>query len=144
MNTSCRSLPPLCRASNLLTVECNGSSQASDPISVLGEYIGEDGVSSLWASGLAMVRSTQTRKSVSQHTGGISLGKSTSFVNVNSPFLSGHSRSTCPTCSHKSVSWLMRVINPYLTWMCTFAPSSTSFVRLPLAEMLRPLPLFVH
>jgi hypothetical protein len=73
--------------------------------------------------------------SMNIRTGGISLGKSTSFLNVISPLSKGHSRSTFFICSHKSASWFIRVMRPYLTWRWTLAPSSTFSFRFPFAEM---------
>ena len=52
-------------------------------------------------------------------TGGISFGSSTSLVITVFPFLIGHSKSTLVTCSHRSVFWLTRRINPYLTCKIT-------------------------
>jgi len=78
---------------------------------------------------------------VSRLTGGISLGRSTSLVNSIGPFFRGHSRSTFLRFSHKSASWLMIRIRPYLTCKWTFAPSSTSCDRTPEALMDRVTPL---
>jgi hypothetical protein len=43
--------------------------------------------------------------------------------------------------SHRSASWLMMRIKPYLTCRCTFAPSSMSSDRTPEALMDSVTPL---
>ena len=74
-------------------------------------------------------------------TGGISFGRSTSFVIVFSP-INGHSSSTALfICSQRSACWLIKRIKPYLTTRTTYAPCSTSSVKLPLALMVSVLPL---
>ena len=85
--------------------------------------------------------SVKTSASTVYLPGGICFGKSTSFVNVVSPFSRGHFRSTFLTCSQRSASWLMRVIRPYLTWMWTLAPGSTRSWRVPIAVIVRVVPL---
>ena len=133
----------------LSTMERYSSSKACNLVPVLSEHISENGIASLSSvsqclHSIALHNNHSPSSTVGlniERTGGISFGSSTSLVNFSSPLSSGHLRSTCPTCSHKSASWLMRVIRPYFTWRWTFAPSSTFSVKLPLAEMLRVLPL---
>jgi hypothetical protein len=80
-------------------------------------------------------------QNVVAHTGGISLGKSTSLLMLISPLSSGHSRSALPIVSQPSACWLIRVINPYFTWRCILKPSSTLSLKLPLALMVSFSPL---
>ena len=63
--------------------------------------------------------------------GGISLGSWTVLERVISPFFRGQLRSTLSTCSQRSTSWLRMRMRPYLTWMCTLAPSSMSCESVP-------------
>src|ERR1700761_9053308 len=53
------------------------------------------------------------------HTGGISFGKSTSFLIVKSPLSSGQESSTFLTCSQRSTVCFTSVMRPYLTWRTT-------------------------
>lgn len=75
------------------------------------------------------------------HTGGISLGSSTSLVKLSSPFFSGHLRSACSIVSHASRSWLINVISPYLTWRCILEPWPTSSLKSPDALIANLAPL---
>lgn len=74
-------------------------------------------------------------------TGGISLGRSTSFLIVLSPFLIGQLRSTFETWSQRFASVLTSLIRPYLTCRTTYAPSSTSSRNVATASMVRVVPL---
>jgi hypothetical protein len=73
-------------------------------------------------------------------TGGISFGRSTSFVTTFSP-LRGHSSSMLFICSQRSVFWLIKRIRPYLTCRLTYASCKISCVKFPLALMLSVSPL---
>lgn len=69
------------------------------------------------------------------------MGISTSLVKFVCPFFNGHSKPTLLICSHKSASWLINLIRPYLTCRSTLAPSSTSSLNIPEASMVRVWPL---
>lgn len=113
--------------------------QACDLVTILGVDICKHGVVAL------QVRCDQHKlaalRSKLSLTGGISFGRSTSFVMVFSP-INGHSSSTAFfICSQRSAFWLIRRIKPYLTVRRRYAPSSTFSVKLPLALMVSFLPL---
>lgn len=74
-------------------------------------------------------------------TGGICLGRSTCLVRTIAPFSRGHSISTFLSSSHRSTVCEIRVMRPHLTSRDTVAPFSILSLRVPLAWIVRVVPL---